>query len=78
MNEVESGNIFPKLLQKEEFEKMINRKAENGEISASFCCVYFIIKKFQNYFLQNGFDEGFEVLRFVANKIKELVEKHVI
>ena len=69
MNEVESGNIFPKLLQKEEFEKMINRKAENGEISASFCCVYFIIKKFQNYFLQNGFDEGFEVLRFVANKI---------
>ncbi len=64
-----SNNELARLYQRENFIQALNEKAEKGEISASFCCVYFRIKGFRSYYLRSSFDEGYEVIRFVSNKI---------
>ncbi len=61
--------LLTDLYLKESFVNLVNKKAENGEFAASFCCVFFDIRGFNSYYLKNGFDEGYEVLHFVANKI---------
>ncbi len=62
--------LITDLYLKDSLINAINEKAENGDFAASFCCVFFSIKGFDSYYMRNGFDEGYEVLLFVANKIK--------
>ena len=57
------------LFQKEDFFNIVNLKAGKGELAASFCCVFFIIKGFRAYYMNNGFDEGFQVLIYLRKKI---------
>lgn len=67
-NEVEG---LPKdLYQKEEFVSLVNKKAENGEFSASFCCVYIAVENFMQYYMKYGFDEGYQLISFVGKKIR--------
>lgn len=69
MSEIELG--LPKdLYQKEEFISVVNKKAGDGEFAASFCCVYFTIKNFMQYYMKYGFDEGYQAIAFVGNKIR--------
>ncbi|WP_408071234.1 EAL domain-containing protein [Butyrivibrio sp. JL13D10] len=58
------------LYPKDEFIKLVDEKAENGELSASFCCVYFTVKNFMQYYMKYGFDEGYQLISFVGNKIR--------
>ena len=67
MNSNENG--LTRLYQKEEFIEILNEKAEKGELSASFCCVFFRIHGFRSFYLRSSFDEGYEVIKFVTNKI---------
>ncbi|WP_026526965.1 bifunctional diguanylate cyclase/phosphodiesterase [Butyrivibrio sp. VCD2006] len=57
------------LYQREDFINIVNLKAGKGELAASFCCVYFVVKGFRSYYMNNGFDEGYQVLIFLKNKI---------
>ncbi|WP_029321235.1 EAL domain-containing protein [Butyrivibrio sp. AE3004] len=58
------------LYQKDEFLKIIDSKAENDELSASFCCVFIVVENFRQYYMNYGFDEGYQVLTFVRKKIR--------
>ncbi len=62
-------NEFEKIYKGKEFIDAIGKKAENGDFSVSFCCIFFMIDGFSSFYMQNGFDEGYEVLKFVGNKI---------
>ncbi|WP_026665860.1 EAL domain-containing protein [Butyrivibrio sp. FC2001] len=59
------------LYSKEEFISLVNEKAEKGDFSASFCCVYFAVNNFVQYYMKYGFDEGYQVIMFVSNKIRD-------
>ncbi|WP_022759893.1 bifunctional diguanylate cyclase/phosphodiesterase [Butyrivibrio sp. AD3002] len=71
MAKIEGEGLPSDLYQKDEFLNIINSKAENDELSASFCCVFFDIKGFRSYYMNNGFDEGYQVLVFLKNKIRD-------
>ncbi len=58
-----------KLLSKDNFIKVFEEKAENGQVPASFCCVYLSISNFRRFYMRKSFDEGYEVLTFVSRKI---------
>ncbi len=70
MINAEDTKVLTKLYPKEEFIELVNSKTEKGELSPSFCCVYFIIENFRQYYLYYGFDEGYQVIWFVRTKIQ--------
>ena len=61
--------LIKNLFQREDFFNMVNLKAGKGELAASFCCVFFIVKGFRSYYMNNGFDEGYQVLIYLRKKI---------
>ena len=69
MDETIGENRFKKIYKAKEFVREMGIRAENGEFSASSCCVFFRLVGFRKFYMTNGFDEGYEVLKFTGNKI---------